>query len=716
MLLEDVLKKFPHLAVDAMYITRRDDGDVAARICWVNEAFCRMYAISREAAIGMDPAKLLHWDYSDDFHAGLQEVFDARESCFQSDTLCLRGDGSSFWGGLSLVIIYDQSGDGRFGLHVLRDIDNLKNREQSAELALIENEHLLAKIEAVQARLMSAINMSPDPFGIFDARDRLVIWNPAYADTVTSHAEELKPGIKKERVLRMTLDNGFIEEAVGREEEYLAEWMAAWRSGEVAHPITRIQGRDYKEIHSQAPNGDRVILRVDISEQLRQQRELQVYAERLEQANRDISEQALHDELTGLGNRRYLNARLDELISARESSEFEIAALHIDLDRFKQINDTMGHGAGDYVLRAVAEILRSRIRKDDVVARIGGDEFIILMLCTGNSNAPEELAERVIEEVCKPIPFEDRVCRLGASVGIARTPTISPEELLTCSDIALYKAKSGGRAAAVVFDAVDLENLKSAKMLSDDILRGLEAGEFEPVFQPQVSLSNGEVVAVEVLARWRHPEKGVLAPGDFLMEAKEIHVDGQIDKMVFDKAIAEFSEISPAFEGIAPTLSFNVSLNRLMDAELLQDIVNLNFDGKIAFELVETVFLEDEQQAVAERIDALRGLGVMFEVDDFGSGRASIVGLRRIAPDRLKIDQRLIQPMTDTASTARLVRSIIEIGRALEIGVTAVGVETQAHADLLRELGCDIGQGYYFARPTTLKQLFPAQVRRSTTG
>ncbi len=702
--LKTVLDNIPTMAVDAVCVAHRLGDEEAYSVTWVNDAFCSMFATTHQAASGMDPFGLYHWDYVADFKFAMEEMLSAGRTSFVQDTLCLRADGSSFWGGVSFVKVPDDNGAGEYTITFVRDIDELKNREQSAELALIENQHLLAKIEAVQVRLMSAINMSSDPFCIFDARDRLVIWNPAFAENVALDPEALKSGTRKKDIIEMSVANGFIDDAVGREEEYLKSYLDAWSRGEMVSQVMRIQGRDYKATRSLAPNGDHVMRCVDISEHLRQQRELERYAERLEEANREISEQAMHDELTGLGNRRYLKRRLEDMIEAKENTGLEMAALHIDLDRFKKINDTMGHAAGDHVLRCVADILRSRVRAQDVVTRIGGDEFVVLMLCEAESDSPKKLADRLIEEICKPIPYDDRPCRLGASVGIARTPMIPAEDLLMCSDIALYRAKTGERAMTAIFDHGDLETLKSSKQLADDIQRGIEEGEFEPVYQPQFDIETGEIVAIEVLAYWAHPARGPLPTNAFFDTAMDIQMEGKIDALVSRKAIAECTAF---FEGTekAPTLSFNVSLSRLMDENVIGDLSASHYPGRIAFELTESVFLEEENPNVLERLDVLRALGVSLEVDDFGSGRASIVGLRRIEPDFLKIDRRLIEPITSSESARRLVASIVEIGRALDIGVTAVGVETEGQMDRLKALGCERGQGFHFAAPGSLSAM-----------
>ena len=701
MLLEEVISNFPVLTVDAVSMAYRPDMETEPEIVWVNDAFCEMFSAERLDLLGTHPNAIYHAQYKADFAQTLNEVSAAGKSSFSTVTLCQRDDGSQFWANVLLFLIPDEAGPGRHSVVQIRDIDELKNREQNAELALIEHEHLLAEIEAAQTRLISAIETTTDPFVIFDARDRLVIWNPAYADSLTDDPSRLAKGMTHAEVLRLAAEGGRFPEAVGQEENWIADKLAEWEDGKASEFLLSTQEREYKVIRTRAPNGDRVMLQVDISDFLGQQRELKRYAERLEQANQEISHQALHDELTGLGNRRYLNLKLLELIGVRQNYGGEIAALHLDLDRFKHINDTMGHAAGDHVLRSVAETLRARLRPCDVVARTGGDEFVVLVRCKANSDEPEHLAERLVDALSKPVTFEGRLCRFGTSIGIARTPLIEEEELLTSSDVALYKAKMSGRSRVATFDHLDLAQLRANKRLGDDILRGLEHGEFVAAYQPQVDPFTEEVVGFEALARWQHPERGLLMPSDFLHIAAEIQVDAQIDAAIFQNAVREcrsaFSE-----NDLVPNLSFNVSQARLFDPDLIADLDRFDYPATISLELIETIFFEEESETVHQNFRTLREMGVKLEVDDFGSGRASIVALRRLAPDRLKIDRRLIQPITDSATSLQLVRSIVDIGRALNIGVTAEGVETPEQVKALMELGCDRIQGYHYARPMTL--------------
>ncbi|AZQ69019.1 EAL domain-containing protein [Silicimonas algicola] len=696
--LEDVISNFPQLTVDAVGIAYRASNDVEPEFVWVNEPFAHMFGATQIDMIGRHAMSIYHDDYTADFHQTVTEPLASGRSSFSTDSLCIRDDRSTFWVRVSYFALFDATGPGRHSVVLVRDVDDLKDREQAAELALIENEQLLARVEATQSRLISALDTAPDPFAIFDSRDRLVICNTAYSASMTDGAGGLTEGMTGDQILRLGLVNNAFPEAIGREEEWLQEQGRLWRDPGNREFHIAIRGREYRAIRSGTSNGDRVVLYVDISDFLDQQRELKRYAERLERANYEISHQALHDELTGLGNRRFLKIKLDEMIARRRDRGGEIAALHIDLDRFKQINDTMGHAAGDYVLTSVARVLRERLREEDVIARTGGDEFVVLVRCKVGSKEPEVLARRLIDAVSQPVLFEGRPCRFAASIGIARTPLIDAYDLLTSSDVALYKAKMTGRARFAVFDHVDLQSLRESKRLTDDIARGLEAGEFVPVYQPQINPFTGEIAAFETLARWQHPERGLLPPSEFLTAAAEMQVDGQIDSAIFRAATSECRECR-RLSGCLPRLSFNVSLQRIMGESFIADIERADYGGGIALELVETIFLEEESDAFLKRVEMLRRMNVRFEVDDFGSGRASIVALKRIAPDRLKIDRRLVEPITTSERARKLVRSIIDIAQALDIGVTAEGVETPMHETILKDFGCDRLQGYLYARP-----------------
>ncbi|MEP2260004.1 MAG: bifunctional diguanylate cyclase/phosphodiesterase [Paracoccaceae bacterium] len=698
MKIDDIFPDFLKLTADAVGKGYAKTKLEMITLVWVNQAFCDSFEMSEEEALGKSPVAIIDSDYVDDLWEMIQEKISGGQKRFSIDTSCKKANGKTFWANISFLHLDDPKTGGRYTVFDIREINDLKNREQAAELALIEHELLYANMEALKVRLETAINTIPDPFAIYSSKEKLMIWNPAYAEGLG----ELKKGMSAESYLRLGLDKQSFPDAIGREDEWLQDVLVPFREKKTHTFPLVLNDQSFRVQQFTAANGDKLVLRTNITEIQAQQAKLESYAEQLEKANQDISYQALHDELTGLGNRRYLSMRFEEMASERERKGGELAALHIDLDRFKQINDTMGHAAGDFVLKAVADRLRENVRTEDVLARIGGDEFFILIRCGHNSDWPEALADRIVRLVGRPLEFEERPCRFGVSVGVAQTPLIAAEDLLTSSDVALYKAKDGGRARAASFDQKDLQQLRETKKLSDDIQRGLECGEFVPYYQALVDAKTFEPQGFEVLARWQHPTEGLLLPCSFLATASEMQLESQIDRMIFKKAINECA--THFTDGFAPSLSFNVSLARIMDPELVTDAHRLHYRGQVSLELLETIFLEEETEEVMMRIDTLRDMGFDFAVDDFGSGRASIIALQNLAPDRLKIDGRLIAPITKSQSARKLVRSIIEIGQSLDVRVTAEGVETKEHAEILSGTHCDILQGYFFAHPSPFEE------------
>lgn len=426
----------------------------------------------------------------------------------------------------------------------------------------------------------------------------------------------------------------------------------------------------------------------------------------LEAAKAHIEHSALHDFLTGLPNRRFLDAELSERALSDLAGS---AVLHLDLDRFKQINDTLGHLAGDHMLKHTAGVLRAVIRPGDFVARIGGDEFVILSSYHGSTEALTELAERVIRHMREPVAFENHQCRIGASIGIAYAVagSTAPKQLLLDADIALYRAKTLGRNRFEYFTAELQDVVVQTKRLSDEMLAGLERGEFVPHYQLQFRAADLAVAGVETLARWLHPERGVLTPDRFLQVAEDLDVVASIDRMILEKAAADYTEWLR--QGIdIPKISVNVSARRLAEPDLVASLGNIHMPkGTLSFELLETIFLDDYDEAVSENLRQIRKMGIGIEIDDFGTGHASIVSLLKTGPGTLKIDRELIAPLTETVEQRRLVGSIIEMGRSLGIKVVGEGVETMAHIRILKRLGCDVLQGFALARPMPADRIGP---------
>ncbi|MCP1199812.1 EAL domain-containing protein [Notoacmeibacter sp. MSK16QG-6] len=424
----------------------------------------------------------------------------------------------------------------------------------------------------------------------------------------------------------------------------------------------------------------------------------------LEEARAQMEYNSLHDSLTGLPNRRYLD---DKVLSNRDLP-VSVALLHVDLDRFKHINDTLGHAAGDAMLMHAASVLKANVGEHDIVARVGGDEFIIATTATIDEQHLSAMAGSIIEQMREPVPYRHQECRFGASIGIAAgicPSTESLERLLIDADIALYRAKKEGRNRYAFFSETLKAEAMQNKRVADDVLGSLERREFVPYFQPQFDAKTLDVVGVEALARWVHPQHGMLPPSAFLSVADELNVVPLIDRMILEQTLWHSTEWQ-AHDISIPRMSVNVSTGQLKSDRLIENLSDLVLPAtKLSFELLESTFLDDDDAMIANNIEQLREMGIGIEIDDFGTGHASIVSLIQIHPSRLKIERRLVAPIPHSSSQRRLVASIIEIGHSLGIEVLAEGVETLEHAAILRDLGCDSLQGYALGMPMSSRKL-----------
>ncbi|EUC01301.1 diguanylate cyclase/phosphodiesterase with PAS/PAC sensor(s) [Rhizobium sp. CF080] len=430
----------------------------------------------------------------------------------------------------------------------------------------------------------------------------------------------------------------------------------------------------------------------------------------LEIAKSRIEHNSLHDPLTLLANRRKLDMELDRLSRSSHNERQKFSILHLDLDRFKQINDTLGHAAGDAMLVHASRILSRNVRSSDIVARIGGDEFVIL--ATDNSSAEQigQLAQRIIAEFHQPIDFEGFACRCGVSIGIAQASgmNVDARRTLVNADIALYRAKGMGRNRYEFFTQNLQAEIVSHKRTADEVLAGIDNDEFITFYQPQFDARTNQLTGVEALIRWNHPHHGILAPDRFLKIAEDLNVSAALDHIVLQTVLKD--KMRWAALGVRiPKVSVNVSSKRLHDETLIDTLQSLAIvPGEISFELVESIFLDESEASATGNLERIKELGIDIEIDDFGTGHTSIVSLLKLKPKRLKIDRQLVMPILTSPQERALVRSIIDIARSLGVETVAEGVETMQHASLLRELGCDLLQGYAFARPLSFNDFTEA--------
>ena len=525
------------------------------------------------------------------------------------------------------------------------------------------------------------------------------LYGLVFTDGIVTHDEWLASMHPDDRTATVDTVNHCIEHDL----PYVHEVRVRLPDGEIRHI------RSVGKIHHSQDGGRKLIgLAFDVTQDVILKERLKAAKEQadaknieLEQARVRIEHNALHDPLTGLGNRRRLDDELTGIAALSETADARVGILHIDLDRFKQINDTLGHAAGDALLVHASQVLRACVEAGDLVARIGGDEFVVVVTNTTDQADLSALSRRIISLMQQPVEYEGHLCRFGVSIGIALAEgrSIDTAKLLVNADIALYRAKALGRNRHEFFTEALQAEIISNKRIADDILAGIENNEFVPYYQPQVDASSLKLAGAEALIRWNHPREGVLTPDHFLKIAEDLNVMATLDRIVLEKALLDCARW--AAQGlIMPKISVNVSARRLRDESLIESLTGLSIQpGQIAFELVESIFLDESDDVVLSNLARIKALGIDIEIDDFGTGHTSIVSLLKLKPKRLKIDRQLVAPILTSRNEQALVRSIIEIGRSLGIEIVAEGVETMEHAEMLGLLGCDLLQGYAFAKP-----------------
>ena len=420
----------------------------------------------------------------------------------------------------------------------------------------------------------------------------------------------------------------------------------------------------------------------------------------LREAKARIEHQANHDALTGLPNRR----AFDQVLKTRaaDPENDDIVVVRIDLDHFKYVNDTHGHAAGDAVLVKVAQILREETKSTEIAARVGGDEFVVLMGKGYGTDAARQMAERILDRIACPIPFESCTLSVGASFGIAGTKDglLPFEDVIVGADVALYEAKEAGRGAVHLYTPSLHARATEHRDTAAKLRGAIEGDQFVPFYQPQIDARDGTILGLEVLSRWQHPDGRLLTPDRYLPVAEKIGVLTEVDAALFRRTAQEIGAINGTSR-LVPKVSFNVAAQRLADPEVLEAAVSLSRAANfgVAFEILESVLMDNQDTAMSYNLDKLRDAGVGLQIDDFGSGHASIVGLMQARPDCLKIDQQLIRPLTGLDGARQMVSAIVDIARALGIGVIAEGVETARHAEILLSLGIHAQQGYFHAMP-----------------
>jgi diguanylate cyclase (GGDEF)-like protein/PAS domain S-box-containing protein len=419
-----------------------------------------------------------------------------------------------------------------------------------------------------------------------------------------------------------------------------------------------------------------------------------------------LRHQAFHDPLTGLSNRALFVDRVEHALNrARRDDVVTPAVAFIDLDDFKLVNDSLGHGAGDQLLQEVAERLRSCLRTGDTPARLGGDEFAILLEDAPDADAVVEVAERVLDSLLAPIVIDGHEVVAQASIGIAtrRGPSTTPEELLRNADVAMYTAKANGKGCVEVYDSGMQERALDLLAIRGELETSVARDEISVVYQPIVRLLGGELVGFEALARWNHPERGTISPREFVPIAEESGAIISLGRSVLRQACRQLAHWSAANPTASWVMSVNLTARQMLAPDLLDDVSAAIDDAGIEpsalmLEVTESALLTDSERML-RHLQQLKDLGVQIAIDDFGTGYSSLSYLQRVPFDMLKIDRPFVSALRHDLPSATLVRTILELGRSLGRTAIAEGVEEQVELDGLVELGCELGQGFHMGAP-----------------
>jgi diguanylate cyclase (GGDEF)-like protein/PAS domain S-box-containing protein len=421
------------------------------------------------------------------------------------------------------------------------------------------------------------------------------------------------------------------------------------------------------------------------------------------EAENALAHQALHDGLTGLPNRALILDRIDQMLARTRRNHGNCAAMFLDLDNFKDINDTLGHQAGDELLVAVADRLSNALRPSDTVGRLGGDEFVVLVDGESMLAGPEVVAERILDVLRTPFEISASPIPLlvSASIGIAAGDGQTAGQLLREADIALYQAKDAGKRCAMTFAPTMQTSAQAHRKLAVDLEVALEQDQFFLLYQPTIDLQTGEFRGVEALLRWQHPEQGVIQPDDFIPELETSGLIVPVGAWVLEQACRQGAAWIAA--GHRFSVSVNVSAKQIIRDRILTDVEHAlsvtGFDPTLlVLELTETTLMHDVVETVS-RLELLRGIGVRIAVDDFGTGYSSLAYLRQFPIDILKIDRSFVSGISDSNEAAALVHTLVELGRALNLETIAEGVEDDAQRLRLQAENVDTGQGFLFSKP-----------------
>lgn len=552
------------------------------------------------------------------------------------------------------------------------------------------------QIRKTMAYLDTTLENMPHGVALFDQDNRLIVSNSQYSLLYGLSDEHRKRGTSISDLIRFRHEAGCFGEVEYR--AHATDWMDSFEASEPSIQYLE-DGRTFSILRQRGSSGQTVTTTEDVTSQ----RKLEARIEFM----------AYHDSLTGLANRVSLRQRLDK-IAQRETNRDCVTAYCLDLDRFNKINDTLGHEIGDELLKTVGQRLKEGVREGDMVARTGGDEFVVLQLGPCSPERAAGFAQHLIDCLTMPYQLRGYQVQIGTSIGIAflNEQNMKAQNLIKNADIALYRAKESGKGVYRFYEESMGRRLQERRKVESDLRSALGKGEFELHYQPVLNAEHGHIESMEALIRWQHPDKGLIPPIQFLPIVDEIGLAVPLGEWVISQACHDAAKLSDNIR-----VSVNVSAAQFHRPGLANAVIDaLRSSGlsakRLEIEITETVLLENTDTTIAT-LQRLHELGVRIALDDFGTGYSSLSYLQKFSFDRLKIDRSFVRDSLTDSSSSAIIRSVIELGQNLGMKVTAEGVETDEQLVRVTDDGCTAIQGFLISKPLPIAELNKFLLARS---
>jgi diguanylate cyclase (GGDEF)-like protein len=592
-------------------------------------------------------------------------------------------------------------------LLMIEELDGVqRNLEQTVVARTRELREREAELQAQNLRFDAALSNMSQGLAMYDADARLVIWNRRFVSMYRYNPDKIRPGMTVHEMIKLRVENGTfvgnLDDYADNPDDYADNLITKIKLGQATSQFSElVDGRTIAITRQAMPGGGWVATHEDVTER--------------RQAEMRIAHMARHDALTDLPNRVLLRERLSEALALVERGQ-RLAVLYLDLDQFKNVNDSLGHPTGDELLRVVAARLRDCVRETDTISRVGGDEFFIIQTNIRDATDAERLARRIAEAVRVPFDLHGHAVMIDASIGIALAPADGSDanELLKNADMAMYGAKADGRGVYRFFEPNMDARMKERRTLELALRAALDDGQFELYYQPVLNLDTGAVRCCEALLRWHHPERGMVSPVEFIPVAEEIGLIVPLGEHVIRQACKDAAQWPDDI-----CVAVNLSPTQLASKALLSVVLGaLAASGlpphRLELEITEAVLMQNSEGTL-RTLHQLRELGIRISMDDFGTGYSSLSYLRSFPFDKIKIDRCFIKGLGDSSEADAIVQAVAGLADSLGMTTTAEGVETRQQLDLVRNLGCTDVQGFFYSPPVPVRDLAMILAKQPTT-